>query len=412
MPVLTLTYSLPPLSSHTSPSPTPPTPPKTAICFLLAELAEFAHHLTLADHPRTPVATLCYAGMGGGRGGSERGDVRKQRKRVENAAIFAIGLLAFITAFPSTVYVHENAHQWEAPAVLVSLGLGVLPILWYWRMRRYGWVAAILSALFLTFSFTSALFHGWEAQASALVSVGLVIGAAFIFIGMARVTRRVESAMRTVGEDLGGDPLFRRETLFHDDGQRIIEYPRRRRLVLSCVAQAALLTGIGCAAAFLRTNDPLQWPVIGLAACALLAGWLATLYRLVIRRPSLVVGPDGIFDSGTLIWSGVGLVRWDEILAVFPDIRSSGGVKNHFLTIIVTDLPAIRKRLPLLKRLALRGTYSSMSQLLIPQSLLEAPVDDLAAQIARYVEAHAPPGWREGKAEDDAPTLDHEQRKQ
>jgi len=51
---------------------------------------------------------------------------------------------------------------------------------------------------------------------------------------------------------------------------------------------------------------------------------LAHIYRLAIRKPSLVVGPDGIFDDGTLIWSGVGLLRWNEILAVTPDARKQG----------------------------------------------------------------------------------------
>jgi hypothetical protein len=60
--------------------------------------------------------------------------MRKRRKWVENAAMWAIGLLAYLTAFPSAIYVHENARQWEALAVFVSLGLGVLPVLWYWRV--------------------------------------------------------------------------------------------------------------------------------------------------------------------------------------------------------------------------------------------------------------------------------------
>ena len=129
-----------------------------------------------------------------------------------------------------------------------------------------------------------------------------------------------------------------------------------------------------------------------------------TLYRLVIRRPSLVVGPDGILDSGSFIWSGVGLVHWNEILAVYPATRTSGPVKNHFLDIMVSDLPAIRRRLPFLKRLSLRNTFSGMSQLLIMQTMLETPVDDLAQQIAHYVEGHAPPGWREDAKADGAST--------
>jgi hypothetical protein len=71
---------------------------------------------------------------------------------------------------------------------------------------------------------------------------------------------------------------------------------------------------------------------------------------------------------------------------------------------MVADLPALRRRLPLLKRLALRNTFSGMSQLLIMQSMLETPVDDLAQQIDQYVGDHAPPGWREDAKADGAST--------
>ena len=159
--------------------------------------------------------------------------------------------------------------------------------------------------------------------------------------------------------------------------------------------QTAILVGIGCVFAFVRTDDLGVWIGLGIFACLLVIFFPVTLYRLVIRRPSLVVGPDGILDSGSFIWSGVGLVHWNEILAVYPATRTSGPVKNHFLDIMVSDLPAIRRRLPFLKRLSLRNTFSGMSQLLIMQTMLETPVDDLAQQIAHYVEGHAPPGWRE-----------------
>src|SRR5690349_7810334 len=157
--------------------------------------------------------------------------------------------------------------------------------------------------------------------------------------------------------------------------------------------------------AFVRTADLRIWISLGLVACVLFPIFLATLYRLLIRKASLEIGPDGIFDSGSLLWSGVGLIRWDEILAVFPTTRSSGRVKQHFLDIMVTDLPEIRKRLPLLKRLALSSTYSRMSQVLIGQSLLATPVDDLAQQVDQYVATHAPPGWRDRAAEG---SVDHQ----
>ncbi len=332
--------------------------------------------------------------------------MRKRHKWVEKLATYAIGLLAYLTGFPSAVYVHEHARQWEAAAVLISLGLGILPGLWYWRTRRFGWLAAILSSALLMFSFVCALFHGWETQALALISVATIAITVAIFVGISRATRRFESAMRTIGEELDGDPLFRRETLFRDDGQRITVYPRRRTLALRGAAQLVVLAAIGCVFAFLSIGNLLLWLGLVLSACFLIATFLATVYRLVVHKPALVVGPDGIFDDGSLTWSGVGLLRWDEVLFVSSMTTSTSWVKNRFLVIMVADLPGIRRRLPRLKRLALSNTYSRMSQLLIGQAILETPVADLAEQIARYVDTHAPPGWRAGEAEDGEPTPD------
>jgi hypothetical protein len=325
--------------------------------------------------------------------------MRKRRKWVENMAIGAIAVLAGVIAFPAGIYLDENAPQWEAPAVFISLGLSVLPVLWYWRIRRFGWVVATLSSVLLMVSFMAALAHGWGNQAGAVLTAAVCIIMVAFFVDMSRTTRQLESAMRAIGEELNGDPLFSTPTLFRDDGQRISVYPRRSRLLTAAVAQVALLAGIGWLFAYLSANDSPFWIAIGLLICAPLLGvLLGTLFRLTIHRPALVVGPDGILDGGALVWSGVGLISWDEILSVTPSTRSAGWVKQHFLDIMVTDLPAIRRRLPLLKRLALFNSYSGMSRVLISQLMLETPTDELASQIAEYVASHAPSGWRDDGA--------------
>jgi hypothetical protein len=145
---------------------------------------------------------------------------------------------------------------------------------------------------------------------------------------------RYESALRAAGEELNGDQPFHTAVLFRDDGVRITVYPRRWRLILIALLQTALLTGIGVAFAFIRVDELQQWllwGLLGMLAGLLLAAFLATLTRLAIRCPSLVVGPDGLFDGGSLIASGVGLLRWDEILAAFPATRTSSWVTYHYL---------------------------------------------------------------------------------
>src|SRR6185437_10569811 len=134
---------------------------------------------------------------------------RKRPEWVENIAVYAVAVLALVIALPMAIYVHEDAPQWEALAVFVSLGLGLLPVFWYWRFRRYGWVVAIISGLFLTFSFTAALLHGWELVALALVNVAVIVLVVVMSVYFTRIRRRFESAMRATGEELNRDPLFR-----------------------------------------------------------------------------------------------------------------------------------------------------------------------------------------------------------
>lgn len=333
---------------------------------------------------------------------------RKRGEWRENVSILGVVLLGSLVGFPAAIFIHANARQWEAPAIFASLGLGVLSGIWYWRARRFRWVAAILATMLFLFSFGSAILYRWVAQAAALYVGGVFILLVVIFINGLQLTHHVDSMMRAVGEEVNGDPLFRREVLFRDDGQRIVVYPQRHRLIINCAMLVAILAAIGFASALRGSTDALVlWILLGLFACILIYGFLANLYRLVIRKASLVVGPDGILDDGSLIWSGVGLLRWDEILSVTPTTRSSGSVTYHYLDILVSDFPAIRRRLSLLKRFALRNTNSGMSQLLIPQWMLETPIDDLAAQIDQYVETHAPPGWRGIGTADDVPAPDN-----
>jgi hypothetical protein len=78
---------------------------------------------------------------------SQRPNRREKHEWLENAAMFGIAIAEYTVTFPIVVYVHENASQWEAPLVFLSLRLGGLPLLWYWRAasRVGGWHPLIAS---------------------------------------------------------------------------------------------------------------------------------------------------------------------------------------------------------------------------------------------------------------------------
>lgn len=316
--------------------------------------------------------------------------MRKRGKWAENVATFGIVVLVIVVAFPAAVYVHENALQWEAAAIFVSLGLGLAPALWYLRTKRHGWLVSIGLGLLLGFSFMSALFHGWKDQALIVVYTGMGVVFVYMVVMDRRLTHRLESAMR---EEANEDARNRGPVLFRDDGERITVYPNRRRLLLQCAVQALFLAIIAGVLVFVAIDNLLLLWALRLLAGLMAAVFLASLYRLVVWQPTLVVGPDGLFDHGSLIATGLGLIRWDDIMGVTAYATSTGRVTQHYLSILVGDARAIRRNQPLWKRIALRFTTSSWLGFDIWQGLLSVPANELAGQIRRYVETHAPPGY-------------------
>lgn len=324
---------------------------------------------------------------------SQRPNRREKHEWLENAAMFGIAIAEYTVTFPIVVYVHENASQWEAPLVFLSLGLGGLPLLWYWRARRHGWVAGILSSLLLIFSFGLAVFNGWKDQAVLAVNIVAISFAAFMFVWFHRIVRHHALAMRKINEEIYGDPRLRTPVVFRDDGERITVYPRRWRLIVQWMLEAALLAGIGVVFVLVKPDNLVVDVALAVLGCMLFYAFAATLYRMVVRRPSLIVGRDGILDNSLFISSGVGLIRWDEILSVRPTSRKSGMAHYHYLAVDIIDYAALQRRQSVPKRLILSMNFLNMSPLLMGQWALETPVGELAEQVDRYVETHAPPGF-------------------
>jgi hypothetical protein len=40
---------------------------------------------------------------------------------------------------------------------------------------------------------------------------------------------------------------------------------------------------------------------------------VCTIYRILVRKPSIIVDSEGIIDQCSLIAGGLGLIGWDEI---------------------------------------------------------------------------------------------------
>jgi hypothetical protein len=330
--------------------------------------------------------------------------MKRARGCLEPLRAWAIGMVVGIPAFLAVVYFHEHAARWEPAAIFSSLVPGVALTLLYFRRGRLGWLIGMAGGMFLMFSFTLALFHGWAVQAEVVFGAGGILLFVGMLILMSRARWSFHKAMGAINADMQDHALVHSNALFRDDGERMVVYPNRRWLLPQCAFQALLLAGLGGVLAFAPIHNPIVWWALWIFACVLMTVFLAVLYRLLIRKPTLIVGPDGILDNGSLLATGRGLLRWDEILTAIPHATTSSGfVTNRYLLIVVPDGRAIRKRQPLWKQLLiLLLVQASPFRLTIWQGLLDVPADELATRIARYVQTHAPPGWVEMDDDEDA----------
>jgi hypothetical protein len=117
---------------------------------------------------------------------------------------------------------------------------------------------------------------------------------------------------------------------------------------------------------------------------ALFAGpYLA--FRLVVRRPALVIGPEGILDDSSILRAG--FMRWDEIEEI--GVHKFRG--QTFLSIMPKDVHDLLARQSSVKRCLMRANMGlGASPINVPQLVLGIKVADLASQLANVYGARLP----------------------
>lgn len=313
--------------------------------------------------------------------------------------VLAIGM-AFLAIAPGD-YVADQLSAWAAPLVWLAIAIGLLATSANFWSKLPGWIVVAIIGFVTSFCFVVSMVEGWQTQVLDAIAIGrvvIIVGSVALIIGTVVVTwrfnRRTTSVLRAIGEQTRTDALFR------DDGERIIVNVDRGRLLRRIMLQFVFILGLGLG--FMFGDILAASPILQLAAGVLLGFFalfaLLNIARLLMRRPTLVIGPDGLLDNATLIVTGCGLLRWDEIVAVLDYTFKSGRMNalQHILGVIVTDAVAVRKRQPLLKRaLGLLGVgrLAGVSMLVVTPPLLDRPPDALAIEIKQYAKRHAPPGW-------------------
>lgn len=162
---------------------------------------------------------------------------------------------------------------------------------------------------------------------------------------------------------------------------QMVIYPSRLKLLKLLLLDAVF----GLAAALLmflwwsgeiRTILAPFFETLGVLGALLVAPFL--LYRLVVRRPALVVGAEGILDDASML--SAGFIRWDEIEEIA--VHTFGG--QTFLGVMPKDAEDVLARQSSIKRGLMRANMSlGAPPINVPQSVLPIKAADLAIQLAR-----------------------------
>lgn len=295
-------------------------------------------------------------------------------------------------------------------------------------IKRNNWLLAAPLALGLSFSLFLALVEGWNTQISfvmnyvlpglvAVVVLVMVVWGVVIFARIWRASRRIQRAAETSLRERGVE--IAHEGLFREDGERIVVYANRGALVRQTLTQivvvAALVGGYlwACAVFLIGFGRIAIGLGIALFVALVLLILSLTLVRIMRRGPTLVVNADGITDDGSMIATGRGQLRWNEILKVQNTVqnpstyprryRSAIKTQNGAFDIILTDFSVVTRRQPLWKRAlgAVTGGKTSWGPRLY-SGLLDRPAAALVAQINAYIRSHAPEAsWHRRRIEED-----------
>lgn len=328
--------------------------------------------------------------------------------------ILSIGMV--FASIPVGDYVDGHLSVWAATLTWSALIIGVLASISYFGPGLPGWLVGAIIGFTAGFCFGMAMVNGWQTQALTaifILKLVLVVGSVGVFVATMWWTRRFNRLFVDFTREIGA--ITRTDMLFTDDGVRILVYPDRMRLLIYAAFMITITVVFAVGFHWATTSDTPQWLSLGLGllfvTCGLASG--LPVIRFFMRTPSLVIGPDGILDNATVVVTGRGLLRWDEILAVLPvDSKRGLGVAYHYLVIVIADVDAVRQRQALWKVLlgfvAPRPWPSSVA---IFRALLDRPPEALADEIVRYAVEHAPNGWHSpliaDEDENDEPEGEH-----
>jgi len=113
---------------------------------------------------------------------------------------------------------------------------------------------------------------------------------------------------------------------------------------------------------------------------------VCTIYRILIRKPSVIADSEGITDGCSLIAGGLGLIRWDEIQVIMVDVRMVNNRRAKYLRVMPRDAAAflsLRQNNSIVRLFRRSITLSLPRGINLPEWLFSESVDEFVAEIER-----------------------------
>lgn len=299
-----------------------------------------------------------------------------------------LGILAASLVVPALV--HVNWPDLEVPLIFVGLAGGLA--LFAKAAQARGFTAGVLifgGILALFFCASMAVIHGWGTAVAILTPLaGLGLS---IFVGWL-IGRPVRQALALDDDEVATmrEPYIPPPMVL--PGQAMEIYPNWNKVRAIVETHLVVLIVVGCVVWLATREHPLPPRNVSIVVvCAVGAVFallqIATAIRMLVRRrPAVVLMAEGFIDNATLGASGMGYIRWPEVMGMAP----TGNRAQRRLLMLVIDSEAVRGRLSRWQRLqlaVLSATEFGLSPVAIPERLLPMRVEELQEQMEQRIEA-------------------------
>lgn len=310
-----------------------------------------------------------------------------------------LSLVGALAGGLAAIYVSAHFSAWAPLLLWLALAMGLLVAIAFFAHLVPGWLVGT------TLAFTSSLifllyivvaFNAQLATSLDLVQLLPLIGALGLSSIVLLTLGRRRGQLNVVSYDIASEA---------SDGapnpnrlERIMVYADESMLQRRALLMAACAGGLGATLRWVTVShaDSANYVLFGILLMFASVHLALAVARLFMSGPTLVIGPEGILDNASLVATGSGLLRWDEISRVAAvSEKAPIGITYHFLRIYLDNKTLVRARQPLWKRLlATVAGGLSPSWVTVYRGLLDESPETLAVQITQYARTYAVAGWR------------------